>query len=82
MFFIQLCSVASSYNSSASLYIHFVHIFSLARQVEHLTQKYHVYLLKSGRINMCGLTTKNIDYVAQAIHDTVLQVPEDIVSKI
>jgi aspartate aminotransferase len=52
------------------------------RQVEHLTQKYHVYLLKSGRINMCGLTTKNIDYVAQAIHDTVLQVPEDIVSKI
>jgi hypothetical protein len=31
---------------------------------------------------MCGLTTKNIDYVAQAIHDTVLQVPEDIISKI
>jgi hypothetical protein len=30
---------------------------------------------------MCGLTTNNIDYVAQAIHDTVLQVPEDIISK-
>lgn len=36
---------------------------------------HHVYLLKSGRINMCGLTTKNIDYVAQAIHDTVTQFP-------
>ena len=39
-------------------------------------------MLKSGRINMCGLTTKNIDYVAKAIHDTVLQVPEDVVNKL
>ena len=60
----------------------FVHIFCLAQQVEHLKQKYHIYLLNGGRINMCGLTTNNIDYVAQAIHDTVLQVPEDIISKI
>ncbi|GFG37317.1 hypothetical protein Cfor_03256 [Coptotermes formosanus] len=51
-------------------------------QVEHLTQKHHIYLLKSGRINMCGLTTKNIDYVAQAIYETVLQVPEGATSKI
>jgi aspartate aminotransferase len=50
--------------------------------VEHLKQKYHVYLLKSGRINMCGLTTKNIDYVAKAIHETVVELPEDIISKI
>jgi aspartate/tyrosine/aromatic aminotransferase len=54
----------------------------LAQQVEHLTQKYHIYLLKSGRINMCGLTTKNIDYVAQAIHETVLQIPEGSINKI
>jgi hypothetical protein len=53
-----------------------------AEQVEHLTQKHHIYLLKSGRINMCGLTTKNIDYVAQAIYETVLQVPEGATSKI
>ncbi|PSN36815.1 Aspartate aminotransferase [Blattella germanica] len=46
------------------------------RQVEHMVQKYHIYLLKSGRISMCGLNTKNIDYVANAIHDTVINVPE------
>ncbi|KAL3863895.1 hypothetical protein ACJMK2_005622 [Sinanodonta woodiana] len=40
-------------------------------QVEHLVKKYHIYLLKSGRINMCGLTTSNMDYVANAIHDAV-----------
>lgn len=36
-----------------------------------LVEKHHVYLMKSGRINMCGLTTHNIDYVAKAIHDVV-----------
>lgn len=41
------------------------------RQVEHLVNKHHIYLLKSGRINMCGLTTKNLDYVAKAIHEAV-----------
>jgi aspartate aminotransferase len=47
-----------------------------------MTQKYHIYLLKSGRINMCGLTTKNIDYGAQAIHETVVQIPENTVNKL
>lgn len=42
-----------------------------AQQVDILISKYHIYLLKTGRINMCGLTTKNIDYVAKAIHDVV-----------
>ncbi|XP_064600448.1 aspartate aminotransferase, cytoplasmic-like [Liolophura sinensis] len=41
------------------------------QQVDILISKYHIYLLKTGRINMCGLTTKNIDYVAKAIHDVV-----------
>ena len=41
------------------------------RQVEHLLDNYHIYLLRSGRINMCGLNEKNLDYVAQAIHETV-----------
>ena len=31
----------------------------------------HVYLLKSGRISMCGVTPKNIDYVAESIHEAV-----------
>uniref|UniRef100_A0A4D5R9V9 Aspartate aminotransferase n=1 Tax=Scolopendra viridis TaxID=118503 RepID=A0A4D5R9V9_SCOVI len=44
-------------------------------QVEYLTKEHHIYLLKSGRINMCGLTTKNVDYVAKAIHDAVTKIP-------
>lgn len=41
------------------------------KQVEHLIKNYHIYLLRSGRINMCGLNEKNLDYVAEAIHDAV-----------
>jgi len=42
-----------------------------AQQVRQLTDKYHIYLLNSGRINMCGLNTSNIEYVAEAIHVVV-----------
>lgn len=44
------------------------------KQVEYMIKEKHVYLMASGRINMCGLTSKNIDYVAQSIHDTVTNV--------
>ncbi|KAM9314290.1 aspartate aminotransferase, cytoplasmic-like [Pholidichthys leucotaenia] len=43
-------------------------------QVQYLIKEKHVYLMASGRINMCGLTTKNIDYVAQSIYDAVTTV--------
>merc|ERR1719384_2324039 len=33
----------------------------------------HIYLLKSGRISMCGVTPANIDYVAQSINQAVTQ---------
>lgn len=36
-------------------------------QIAQLREKHHVYLLKSGRISVTGLTDKNIAYVAQAI---------------
>uniref|UniRef100_A0A8C5WH75 Aspartate aminotransferase n=1 Tax=Leptobrachium leishanense TaxID=445787 RepID=A0A8C5WH75_9ANUR len=39
------------------------------KQVEYLIKEKHIYLMASGRINMCGLTTKNIDYVAQSIYE-------------
>jgi len=45
-----------------------------AAQVAHMRTKYHIYLLSSGRINICGLTTNNIDYVATAIDDAVRNV--------
>lgn len=41
-------------------------------QSEYLINKYHIYLLRSGRISMAGLTLKNVEYVANAINDAVL----------
>ena len=38
---------------------------------EWLIAEKHIYLLKSGRISMCGVTPGNIDYLAQAIYDAV-----------
>uniref|UniRef100_G3N500 Aspartate aminotransferase n=1 Tax=Gasterosteus aculeatus aculeatus TaxID=481459 RepID=G3N500_GASAC len=46
------------------------------KQVEYMIAEKHVYLMASGRINMCGLTTSNIDYIAQSIHDAVTKVPQ------
>ncbi|XP_038599998.1 aspartate aminotransferase, cytoplasmic [Tachyglossus aculeatus] len=43
-------------------------------QVEYMIKEKHIYLLPSGRINMCGLTTKNLDYVATSIHEAVTKV--------
>lgn len=47
-----------------------------AAQAKHLADKYHIFLLSSGRINMCGVTTGNIDYVAEAIHDAVTNITD------
>ena len=49
----------------------------LATQVELLASKYHIYMLKNGRVSMCGLNSKNIDYVAAAIKDAVITYPEE-----
>ena len=43
-------------------------------QAAYLVKEKHIYLLKCGRISMCGLTTGNIDYVAQSIHEAVTTV--------
>ncbi|KAJ8940037.1 hypothetical protein NQ314_010869 [Rhamnusium bicolor] len=44
-------------------------------QSENMVKKYHIYMLRSGRISMCGLTPSNVDYVAEAIKDTVTSLP-------
>jgi len=44
-------------------------------QVDFLMKNHHIYLIKQGRINMCGLNSGNIDYVAQAIHEAVVTIP-------
>ncbi|KAG7165210.1 Aspartate aminotransferase, cytoplasmic-like, partial [Homarus americanus] len=45
-----------------------------AEQAKFLCDKYHVFILSNGRINMCGITTGNIDHVAEAINDAVCNV--------
>ena len=47
------------------------------RQVEHLINHYHIYMLRSARINMCGLNEHNLDYVANAIYETIILFPEN-----
>uniref|UniRef100_A0A1B6EGT9 Aspartate aminotransferase n=1 Tax=Clastoptera arizonana TaxID=38151 RepID=A0A1B6EGT9_9HEMI len=44
------------------------------QQVNHLINNHHIYLLQSGRINMCGLTSHNIEYVANSINETVSRI--------
>ena len=41
----------------------------------------HIYLLKSGRISMCGVTPSNIDYVAASINQAVTQLSSASISK-
>ncbi|XP_058451617.1 aspartate aminotransferase, mitochondrial isoform X2 [Malaya genurostris] len=38
------------------------------QQCEKLTKDFSVYLTKDGRISMAGVTTKNVNYLAEAIH--------------
>ncbi|XP_025071415.1 aspartate aminotransferase, cytoplasmic [Alligator sinensis] len=44
------------------------------KQVDYMIKEKHIYLMASGRINMCGLTTKNLDYVASSIHEAVTKI--------
>ncbi|EDW69857.2 aspartate aminotransferase, cytoplasmic isoform X1 [Drosophila virilis] len=42
-------------------------------QCDKLLKEKHIYLLNSGRINVCGLNLNNIDYVAKSIDEVVRQ---------
>ncbi|XP_026324991.1 aspartate aminotransferase, mitochondrial [Hyposmocoma kahamanoa] len=37
-------------------------------EVERMTKEFHIYLTKDGRISVAGISSKNVDYVAEAIH--------------
>ncbi|KAJ5632657.1 Aspartate aminotransferasecytoplasmic [Penicillium lividum] len=41
------------------------------KQVYALKDQYHIYILKSGRASISGLSEKNVKYVAQAIDDVI-----------
>lgn len=38
-------------------------------EVEKLTKDFSIYLTKDGRISMAGVTSKNVEYVAHAMHE-------------
>ncbi|KAI3963784.1 hypothetical protein MKW98_029894 [Papaver atlanticum] len=39
------------------------------QQVDRLTSEYHIYMTRNGRISMAGVTTGNVGYLANAIHE-------------
>lgn len=47
---------------------------TIASHVEYIRNKYHIYMLSSGRINICGLNMDNVKYVAEAIADALVNV--------
>ncbi|CAG9766522.1 unnamed protein product [Ceutorhynchus assimilis] len=47
-------------------------------QSQHMVKKHHVYMLKSGRISMCGITPNNVKYVAASIYETLTALPSKI----
>ncbi len=42
------------------------------KQCEILIEKFHIYLLKSGRISMAGINEKNYKYLASSIKSAML----------
>ena len=38
-------------------------------EVETLRNKHHIYCTLDGRVSMAGITSKNVDYVAESIYD-------------
>ena len=43
------------------------------KMCETLIDKYHVYLLKNGRISLTGITTKNVKYLAQSMFNAIAE---------
>lgn len=41
------------------------------KQVEQMIKKHSIYMTKDGRISVCGINTKNVEYIAAAIKDCV-----------
>ena len=41
------------------------------KQSETMVKKHSIYMTKNGRISVCGVTTGNVEYIAQCIKDVV-----------
>lgn len=44
------------------------------KQVEVMIAKHHIYMLSNGRISMAGVASGNVEYIATAINDVVVNV--------
>jgi len=42
-------------------------------QVDLIREKHHIYCTRDGRISVSGINTKNVEYIARAIHDITSQ---------
>eukprot|EP01129_Flabellula_baltica_P008694 TRINITY_DN3485_c0_g4_i1.p1 TRINITY_DN3485_c0_g4~~TRINITY_DN3485_c0_g4_i1.p1 ORF type:complete len:428 (-),score=106.36 TRINITY_DN3485_c0_g4_i1:37-1320(-) len=42
-------------------------------QVDRLREEFHIYMTKDGRISMAGVTSGNVDYLAESIHAVTKQ---------
>ena len=56
-----MCIYITVFSSSANCWVIF--------QAERLTKDYSIYLTKDGRISMAGVTSKNVEYLAHAMHE-------------
>ena len=52
-----------------------IKFFISEQQSLYLVQNFHIYLLRSGRINMCGINPGNVEYVAKAIYAATTELP-------
>lgn len=41
------------------------------KQCENMINKHHIYMVKNGRISMPGINTKNVEYIAKAMKDSL-----------
>jgi aspartate aminotransferase len=41
----------------------------LASQVERLTNEFSIYLTKDGRMSVAGVSSTNVEYLAEAVHE-------------
>ncbi|CAK9300307.1 unnamed protein product [Gordionus sp. m RMFG-2023] len=48
------------------------------KQVQHLRDEWHIYMLNNGRISLCGLNKDNVEYVGKAICETLKIIPNEI----
>eukprot|EP01083_Nonionella_stella_P002466 7119_1 len=46
------------------------------KQVDVMINKHHIYLLTNGRISMAGVASSNVEYIANAINDVVVNCKE------